>query len=192
MFVSKVKRGALMMAVLAMLGGGAQAGEITDLAAKAEQQLKAGKPAQALQALDAAMDKLWAAMPLTITNATFVVSKPQGYGVYNPRNAVFKAGEPMIAYMELAGFGHKPLSGAYEIAVEGDVAIANGAGKVLAKMPGFLKSRLVSRKKNREYMVVITIDISGAPAGKYQLLVQLRDKVSGKKAQTTLPFEIRK
>ena len=171
----------------------ARAGEVADLAAKAEQLLQQGKPVAAYEALDAAMDRLWERMPLTVRKAMFVVGKPGGFGIYNPReNAVFKPGEPLIVYLELAGFGHKPLSGAYEISITGDAAIADASGeKILANMPDFLKNRMISRRKNREYIAHLTITLSGAPAGRYQLLLTLKDKVSGKTTQVRLPFEIR-
>ena len=170
-----------------------RAGDIADLAAKAEQLLQQGKPVAAYETLDAAMDMLWQRMPLTVRKAVFVVGRPGGFGIYNPReNAVFKPGEPMVVYLELAGFGHKPLSGAHEIAITGDVAIADESGrKVLANMADFLKSRMVSRRKNREYFAQVTVELSGAPAGRYQLLLMLRDKVSGKTARVRMPFEIR-
>ncbi len=171
----------------------ANAGEIASLALKAEQLLQQGKPVAAYEALDAAMDRLWQRMPLTVRKAVFVVGKPGGFGVYNPReNAVFKRGEPLIVYLELAGFGHKPLSGAYEISISGDVAIADESGqKILANMGNFLKSHMVSRRKNREYFVNLTIELSGAPAGRYQLILTLKDNVSGEKAKVRMPFEIR-
>ena len=171
----------------------ARAGEVADLAAKAEQLLQQGKALAAYEALDAAMDRLWQRLPLTVRKATFVVGKPGGFGVYNPReNAVFRPGEPVIVYLELAGFGHRPLSGAFEISITGDAAIADASGrKILASMKDFLKSRVVSRRKNREFFAHLTLELSGAPAGRYQLLLTLKDKVSGKSAKVNLPFEIR-
>ena len=172
----------------------ARAGEVAELAAKAEQLLQQGKALAAYEALDAAMNRLWQRLPLTVRKATFVVGKPGGFGVYNPReNAVFRPGEPVIVYLELAGFGHRPLSGAFEISITGDAAIADASGKkILASMKDFLKSRMVSRRKNREFFAHLTLELSGAPAGRYQLLLTLKDKVSGKSAKVRLPFEIRK
>ena len=172
----------------------AQAGELSDLAARAEQLLEQGKPVAAYEALDAAVDKLWQRMPFMLRKAVFVVGEPEGYGVYNPReNARFKPGEPIFVYLEFAGFGHKPLSGAYEIFITGDAAITDASGKkILARMPKFLKSRMVSRRKNREYFGHLTVELSGAPAGRYQLLLMLKDNVSGKETSVSLPFEIGK
>ena len=40
----------------------------------------------------------------------FVVSKPQGYGIYNERNSnVFQPGEDIILYLEPVGFVYKNL-----------------------------------------------------------------------------------
>ena len=183
----------VVVALMNILVHPARAGEIADLAAKAEQLLGQNKPAAAFEAIETAVDRLWQRMPLTVRKATFVVGKPGGFGIYNPReNAIFKPGEPMIVYLELAGFGFKPLSGAYEIAIAGDVAIADESGqKVLANMADFLRARLVSRRKNKEFFSHLTIELSGAPTGRYQLLVTLKDKVSGKRAAVRLPFEIR-
>lgn len=181
--------------IVSVMSGNATAwgGEIGDLAAKAERLLQQGKPVAAYETLDAAMDKLWRQMPLTVRKATFVADKPGGFGIYNPRqSAVFKPGEAMVVYLELAGFGHRSRGGVNEIVISGDVAIADANGeKTLASMPGFLKSRVVSRRKNKEFFVHLTIELSGAPAGRYQLLLTLKDKVSGKTAAVRLPFEIR-
>ncbi len=183
----------LFAGMLHALAVTSQAGEIADLAVKAEQLMEQGKPVAAYEMLDAAVDKLWQRMPFMLRKAIFVVGEPEGFGVYNPReNATFKPGEPIVVYLEFAGFGHKPLSGAYEVLITGDAAIADASGeKILANMKDFLKSRMVSRRRNREFMAHLTITLSGAPAGRYQLLLTLKDEVSGKTAKVNMPFEIR-
>ncbi len=181
-----------MMAAMVMAAT-AHAGEITDLAAKAEQLLAAKKPVAAYKTLDQAMAKLWARMPFSVTHALFTKGRSQGYGIYTPRgNSAFKPGEPLYVYAELAGFGHRSRNGAYEIAIDGDVAIVNAQKQVLAKQENFLRSRQVSRHRNREFFVQIKLELGGAPEGRYVLLGRLKDRTTGQEATLTLPFEIRR
>ena len=180
--------GALLMVLLPEVAG---AGEISELAAQAERKVQ-DDPVAALQDMNAALDKLWSRMPMVATQATFVAEPPKGFGLYKPRgNSTFKPGEPLIIYAEVAGFGHKPAGdGTYEIAINGDVAIATLQKQVLAKMPDFLKSRMRSHRRNKEFMVQMTVELSGAPAGQYVLLARLKDQVTGKTTSFSLPFRI--
>jgi len=177
--------------LMVLVPGVAKAGEVADLAARAEQKVQ-DAPVAALQDMNAALDKLWSRLPLVVAQATFVAEAPKGFGIYKPRGKnTFKPGEPLIIYAEVAGFGHRPLgNGIYEIAIDGDVAIATLQKQVLAKMPDFLKSRMQSHRRNKEFMVQMTVELSGAPAGQYILLARLKDQVTGKTTSFSLPFEI--
>ena len=169
------------------------AGPAADKAAESEKLLAAGKPAQAYQAINAAVDAIWDKMPLTIGKAVFVIGNPAGFGIYNPRdNNSFGPKDKMVIYVEPQGYGHKLVNGIYEINLETGLIVKDASGKVVAKKNGFGKFKLNSRKKNREFYLKLTISLTGAPAGNYTLTIPVRDNVKGGQTQFSLPFTITK
>ena len=185
------RSGLAALAVAVMLPTAAWAGPAVDAATRSETLLKAGKPLQAWSAMQDAMDAVWNRMPLTIGKALFVVGDPQGYGMYNPReNNVFKAGEPMVVYVEPLGFGHRLVNGIQQIAIDVDLILTDRKGKKLLSREGFGKFELNSRRKNREFFMKITLSLKGAPPGEYVLVLPIRDRVRDTKATITLPFSI--
>lgn len=167
----------------------AHAGEIADRAAEAERLAQAGKFAEAAEALEAAEAALRANMPLTIRRALFVASEPGGFGVYNPReNAVFKKGEPIIIYAEPIGYGYKQDGQLNVLALGVDVVVKDRDGKEVGRKDDFGELTFQSRYKNSEFFAKLNYDFSGLPAGDYQVTSVLRDKVTGKSVDFTLPF----
>ena len=63
----------------------ARAGEVADLAAKAEALMAEGKHLEAIQAMDDASLMLWDKSPLVVSKALFVASRPTGFGAYEVR-----------------------------------------------------------------------------------------------------------
>ncbi len=183
--------GLVALVIAIMLPAAAWAGPAADAAATSEALLKAGKPLQAWSAMQGAVDAVWNRMPLTIGKALFVVGEPQGYGMYNPReNSSFKAGEPMVVYVEPLGFGHRLVNGIYQIAIDVDLVLTDRKGKKLLSREGFGKFELNSRKKNREFFMKITLNLKGAPPGEYVLVLPIRDRIRNTRATVTLPFSI--
>ncbi len=187
------KSGLAALVAAAMLPAVAWAGPAVDAAARSENLLNDGKPLQAWSAMQDAVDAVWSRMPLTIGKALFVIGDPQGYGMYNPReNNVFKAGDPMVIYMEPIGFGHRLVNGIHQIALDVDLVLTDRKGKELLSREGFGKFELNSRRKNREFFLKITLNLKGAPPGDYVLVLPVRDRVRNAKATVSLPFSIMK
>jgi len=185
------RSGMAALAVAIMLPTAAWAGPVADAAARSETLLKAGKPLQAWSAMQDAVDAVWNRMPLTIGKALFVVGDPQGYGMYNPReNGTFKAGEPMVVYVEPLGFGHRLVNGIHQIAIDVDLVITDRKGKELLSREGFGNFELNSRRKNREFYMKLTLSLKGAPPGDYILVLPIHDRVRNTKATVSLPFRI--
>ena len=175
----------------AMLIPSALAGPAADKAAESEKLLAAGKPVQAYQAINEAVDAIWDKMPLTIGKALFVIGTPAGYGSYNPReNARFGPKDKMVIYVEPLGFGHRLVNGIYEIDLTAGLVIKDASGKVVAKRDSFGEFKTRSRKKNREFFLKLTISLTGAPKGDYTLVVPVKDNVKGGQAQFSLPFTL--
>jgi hypothetical protein len=154
----------------------------------------AGYP-QTLQEIDkrdAAVMEAWAATPLALRRAVFVSEHPAGFGQYVERpNNVFKQGEKLVTYAEPVGYGWKDLgNGAYEFGFKVDFLVKSPDGKILAGQEDFADLTEKSHARNREFMVVLTMNLTGAPAGDYVIEYKLRDIASSKTVNFSQPFKI--
>ena len=153
--------------------------------------------AQSLEEVDrreAAVVEAWQKTPLTIRRAVFVSDRPRGFGQFVERQSnVFKAGEKLVAYVEPIGFGWKDAgNGTFQFGFDVDFLIKGDDGKILTGQENFAKLAETSQRKNREFMLTLTMNVSGAPAGDYVLEYKLRDIASDKSAVINLPFKIGK
>jgi hypothetical protein len=151
--------------------------------------------AQTLGEIDqriAAVREAWAATPLTVRKAFFVAKHPDGFGQYVVRpNNVFKAGEKLVAYAEPVGYGWKDIGGGqYEFGFKVDFLIKTPDGKILTGQQDFADLVEKSLARNLEFMVVLTLDVTGAPAGDYVVEYTLRDRTGPKSTSVSLPFKI--
>ncbi|MBV8776596.1 MAG: hypothetical protein JO032_14315 [Alphaproteobacteria bacterium] len=141
---------------------------------------------------EAAVIEAWAATPLTVRKAFFVAQHPDGFGQYLERPSnVFKPGEKLVAYAEPVGYGWKD-SGKndYEFGFAVDFLVKSTDGKVLTGQENFAHLSEKSHARNREFMVVLTLNVEGAPAGDYVLEYKLHDIASTKETSFDLPFKI--
>jgi len=159
--------------------------------------LPAGSFAQSLQELDqreAALMETWEKMPLSVRRAVFEKQRAEGFGMYQERPSnVFKPGEKLIAYVEPVGYGWKEGgNGTVQFGFDVDFLIKSADGKILTGQENFAKLAETSQRRNREFMVTLTMSVSGAPAGEYVLEYKLRDIASDKSMVINLPFTIAK
>jgi len=180
-------------AVLLFGLGGAAAGEIADLARGAEAKLQSGQNVEAIESLRQALRLAHDQSPLAFRKAVFVSEAPSGFGIYKERaSSLFTPGEPLIAYVEPIGVGWaKQDSGDFHSLLTVDFDIRNPAGDILAGKKDFGRFEFVSREENTEIMTHLTLNLTGAPPGKYVLGVVYHDTTTGKSANADLPFEIK-
>ena len=151
--------------------------------------------AQTLQEIDkrdAAVIEAWNAAPLSIRKAIFVSEHPDGYGEYTerPSNA-FKQGEKLIAYAEPVAYGWKDAGdGKYQFGFKVDFVVKSPDGKVLGGQENFADLTQTSHARNREFMVILTLNLSDAPPGDYIVEYKLHDIATNKTATFSLPFKI--
>ncbi len=170
----------------------AMAGEITDLATRAEKELAAGNAVDAVATLEAATEVAWRATPLTFRKVLFVAEAPTGFGAYVARpDNVFGPGQPLLVYAEPIGFEWKEGGGVFATDLTIDVALRDAAGKVLFEKREIGRMALKSHARNHEFMMKLDLNIKGMPAGNYVLDGVLRDAVSKKWGSFTLPFVAR-
>ena len=151
--------------------------------------------AQSLEAIDrlgAAVVEAWDKTPLTVRRAIFVTQKASGYGIYEERpTRVFKPGEPLLVYAEPIGFGWKQADGGlYEIGFAIAFVIKTPTGTILGGNENFGRVAQRSHVRNLEFMLNLTLDLTGAPPDDYVLAYMLRDITGPKSATLELPFTI--
>jgi hypothetical protein len=141
---------------------------------------------------DAAVVEAWTATPLTVRRALFVSEHPAGFGQYVERaDNVFKKGDKLVTYAEPVGYGWKDVGGgSYEFGFKVDFLIKSPDGKVLTGQEDFADVSEKSHARNREFMVVLTMTLTGAPAGDYVIEYKLRDVTSSKSTSFSQPFKI--
>jgi hypothetical protein len=141
---------------------------------------------------EAAVLEAWSATPLTIRRAVFVAGAPEGFGQYVERaNSTFKKGEKLVTYAEPVGFGWKDIgNGLYEFGFKADFLLKSPDGKVLGGQEDFADLSQKSHARNREFMVILTLNLTGAPPGDYLIEYKLRDVTGAKSATFSQPFKI--
>jgi hypothetical protein len=152
-------------------------------------------PAQDLAAIQKAEDAVieaWSASPISFRRAIFVAASPGGFGIFNERpNAVFKPGEPLIVYAEPVGYAWKDNGdGTYTFGFEIDLLLKTAAGAVVGGQEKFQRLALTSHARNREFMLTLTLNLTGAPAGDYVVEYRARDIASDKSGLISLPFTV--
>ncbi|WP_127520295.1 hypothetical protein [Mesorhizobium sp. Z1-4] len=134
----------------------------------------------------------WQQTPLTFRTSLFADSKPQGFGIYVERaHNEYAPGEPIIVYAEPVGYGwHESPDGTYTFGFNVDFLLKDDEGRIVAGQENFQQLELNSRFRNREFMLVLTLTVDGAPAGSYTIEYRVRDVASDKEGTIALPFHV--
>jgi hypothetical protein len=117
---------------------------------------------------------------------------PHGFGLYQERASnVFKPGEALVTYAEPVGYGAKDAgNGLLEFGFAVDFLIKSPDGQVLTGQQDFARLTQQSHVRNLEFMLLLTLNVTGAPSGDYVVEYKLRD-ISGEKTTSfELPFKI--
>ena len=165
------------------LGAGLAFGILTPLQAQTLAEVEARQQA---------VVEAWEKTPLTQRRSVFVTVKPEVYGAYDERTSnVFKAGEPIITYVEPVGYTWKPVgNGEFQFGVVTDFVIRSRNGKVLGGQEKFLTFSQRSRYKVQELMLNITLTLSDAFPGDYVVAYTIHDLNSDKSSTFEQPFTI--
>jgi hypothetical protein len=143
-----------------------------------------------VQAAEQALRDVWLATPLALRDVA-LVTDVQGYGVYTPRaDAVFASADTIVVYAAPVGYRWQAVDGGWRFGLEADLAVLSPQGETLLDLPDFGRAEMLSRVQNTEYHMVITLNLTSAPAGDYLLSLQLTDIVGGDSVQATIPFQI--
>jgi hypothetical protein len=166
----------------------AAAGPAVDAAAKAEALVAEGKPAEALDALDAAYEALWNFMPLGFRNVHLVESSA-GYGIYEEQKGnSFRADDRMAVYVEPVGYSYAETPNGYSIDLKTSLEIRDTDGKVVAEAKDLWTGALETRRRNREFNMTLSYIVPFMRPGDYVAVFQVRDGNSEKTGSFEVPF----
>jgi hypothetical protein len=144
-----------------------------------------------IDALQLAVTDAWTKMPLTVRRAVFVTEKPQVIGAWSERTSnVFKAGDPMMTYVEPVGYTWKPRGDLFDFGLSADVVIKSSDGKILGGQENFARVSFSNHIKLQEFMLNLTMSAEGLAPGKYVLEYKLHDQGSDKVATFAQTFTI--
>jgi hypothetical protein len=144
-----------------------------------------------LTAAEAALDQAWSELPIGFRKVA-LVNEASGFGIYDERkDGVFKSGEPVTAYAEPVGYGWKDNGdGTYSFGFAIDLMVKTPDGKIVAGQEDFQRLELKSRARNKEFMLTLTLNLTGAPPGDYIIEYVTRDLTSSKSGKISLPITI--
>jgi len=145
----------------------------------------------AIEAAEKALDAAWEAAPLSFRKVLFA-SEAMGFGAYIERSDnKFKPGQQILVYAEPVGYGYKAnADGTNVLGAKVDLAIKTPAGEVALAQANFATLEITSHARNREFVLTLSLDLSGAPAGDYVLEYLVHDLASDETAPISLPFSI--
>lgn len=174
-------------------GVAARAADIAPLLTRAAAAAKGDSHAATIEALEQALENVRAEAPLTIRPFLLVTQPAKFYGDYTKRpSAVFQGGEPQRFYLEPKNLvsGRTP-AGFYEPAFEVDLQILTAAGKVIADQARFGSFRLPTKSAVHDIFLNLTVSLTGAPPGDYNVRFVVRDLNSKKSATVAHPVTLK-
>lgn len=144
-----------------------------------------------IEQAEAAVVAAWEKTPLAFRRAVFA-TEANGFGVYKEREtAQFKPGEPLLVYAEPVGYAWKDNgNGTFSFGFDVDLLLKTSKGEIVGGQENFQQLVLVSSAKNREFMLTLTLNVTGAPADDYVVEFRTRDAFGPKVATISLPFTI--
>jgi hypothetical protein len=175
---------------LGFLSTVATAGPVVDAATRAEALAAEGKTAEALQALDEAVDAIWREGPLAFRTVA-VVSSSSGEGVYEERtDLTFKPDETMMIYVEPVGFGYRSPGASSTIGFSADLTIENATGQVLGEAKDLFSLSTLTAPNKREFGMTLSFAVPYLRPGEYKAIVTVHDQNSSKSGSFEIAFNI--
>lgn len=158
--------------------------------ARFEETLGKGDFSAALAALRSSFEAFRERSPLLLENIKFVTTDSASYGIYEPRPSdEFAAGDVIYLYLEPVGQVLKATGdGRREFGFSADFSLEDATGKVLGGQKEFASPRFSSWNSNTEIALTFNFSFSGLPAGRYKILLSVRDAHSAKSASAEKSF----
>jgi hypothetical protein len=146
----------------------------------------------ALAALRSTFEMFWEKTPLLLNNVKFVMSESASYGIYTPKpTEEFAPGEVIYLYLEPVGQTLKKNErGQYDFGFTADFVLEDETGKVLGGQNDFVNPSFTSWNFNTEIALTFNFTFSGLQAGKYKIVLTVKDVQSAKTAAINKVFAI--
>jgi hypothetical protein len=148
--------------------------------------------AGAFAALRSMFEAFWEKSPLLLNNIKFVMSESASYGIYTPKATdEFSPDEVIYLYLEPIGQTlKKNEQGQYDFGFTADFALEDETGRVLGGQKGFVNPNFTSWNFNTEIALTFNFTFSGLQAGKYKIVLSVKDVNSAKTATVNKVFAI--
>jgi len=183
---------ALGVALAGLSPGPAPAAEIGALLERAGAAARRQDHEAAIQALEAAIEKVREEAPLAVKPFHLVARPAKFYGDYVPREATLRRDEPMHFYMEPKNLVYpRTADGSYEPAFTVDFELVAADGAVLGGQEKFGSFRFPTRSPVQDIFTNLQVTVTGLPAGAYKIRFLVRDANSKKMATVEQPIVLR-
>ena len=148
--------------------------------------------AGALAALRSTFEMFWEKTPLLLNNVKFVTNESASYGIYTPKaTEEFAPGEVLNLYLEPVGQTLKRNErGQYDFGFRADFVLEDETGKVLGGQNDFVNPSFTSWNFNTEIALTFNFTFTGLQAGKYKIVLTVKDVQSTKTATANKVFTI--
>ena len=148
--------------------------------------------AGAFAVLRSMFEAFWEKSPLLLNNIKFVMSESASYGIYTPKaTEEYAPGEVIYLYLEPVGQTlKKNEQGQYDFGFTADFVLEDETGKVLGGQKNFVNPSFTSWNFNTEIALTFNFTFSGLQAGKYKIVLSVKDVNSAKTATVNKVFAI--
>jgi hypothetical protein len=175
--------------LIALTPVSALAGPFADAATSAEAQA-ATDPAAAASSARAALSQFVAGLPFQLVNPVFLAAPAGGFGIYDAREPVFKAGEPLVTYAEVIGTKWVEGGRGFVSGFDVDLELLDKEGTVLGGQEGFGSFTFDSRTPLHEIFTTLTLTADGIEPGDYVVRYVFTDRNSSEKTEFKQDFTI--
>ena len=160
--------------------------------AQLKEAMEKNDDAGALAALRSTFEMFWEKTPLLLNNVKFVMSESASYGIYTPKaTEEFAPGEVIYLYLEPVGQTLKKNErGQYDFGFTADFTLEDETGKVLGGQKDFVNPSFTSWNFNTEIALTFNFTFTGLQAGKYKIVLLVKDVQSAKSAAAVKVFTI--
>jgi len=160
--------------------------------AQLKEAMEKNDDAGALAALRSTFETFWEKTPLLLNNVKFVMSESASYGIYTPKaTEEFAPGEVIYLYLEPVGQTLKKNErGQYDFGFTADFTLEDETGKVLGGQKDFVNPSFTSWNFNTEIALTFNFTFTGLQAGKYKIVLLVKDVQSAKSAAAVKVFAI--
>jgi hypothetical protein len=170
-----------------------QAQDIKQILSTAQQQIDREEFADAQASLRLAMMAISDRAPLEIDYFDFVTKEAPNFSNITLRaDNIFRAGEPLLIYVEPTGYAFQRKGERLRFGVEVDFELLDESGKVLGGQKKFVQRAIEGWDPVFDFYMNLTYSFKGLAPGKYVVRTVLHDIVDKDEAWFELPFEIRK